>query len=79
MENAIILRGVRLDADAVFCEQDLADALGVRCSTLRRARRSGEIRYIQRGRSILYRGDAVRAWLESPICTSTPVSEGGAR
>ncbi len=53
---------------------ELSLMLDVSRDTLTQARRSGLLRSTRKGRSVLYLGSWVLAWLESD--TSTPVQEG---
>lgn len=54
----------RLEAEAVYLEDALAEVLGISPATLASVRRSGCIRHARVGRRILYRGVWVLDWLE---------------
>jgi len=55
---------LHLDPAAVYTDGDLRIGLGLTSSALARARRMGRLRHTRQGRSILYRGEWVIAWLE---------------
>jgi hypothetical protein len=54
----------RFEGDAYYLDGDLQVALKLSSATLRRARRDGALRFVRRGRSVLYLGSWIRAWLE---------------
>ena len=54
---------VRIDPMAFYSDASLRLELGIRATALERGRRSGELRYTQRGGRILYRGEWIDRWL----------------
>jgi hypothetical protein len=63
-----------VDPDAVYEEGTVALALGITLASLLAARRSGELRFVRRGRRIFITGRNLLAWLDplDPV-TLTPV------
>jgi hypothetical protein len=59
----------KIDPDAIYRDADIAIGLGLTLDTLRRERKSGRLRYVRKGKCVLYRGSWVLAWLDG--------SEGG--
>jgi hypothetical protein len=54
---------VRIESDAWYTDADLRLILRLTSATLRRARRSGELRHTRRGIIAFHRGAWVNAWL----------------
>lgn len=53
----------RVEQDTVYDDGALVLGLGLTHAALRRARRSGELRYVRKGQRVLYRGAWVLEWL----------------
>jgi hypothetical protein len=66
---------VRIEPDSWYADADLRLILRVPGTTLRRARRSGELRHTRRGITAWHRGAWVIAWLSGRAAGT----EGGAR
>jgi hypothetical protein len=60
-----------IDPAAIYSEGAVALALDIPLTTLRHARRRGELRYVRRGRRVLLHGRDLLDWL-------TPVGRGDA-
>lgn len=54
---------IQIDAAGIYTDPLLVELLGVSPATLAEARRSGQLRYVRRGRQILHQGSWVRTWL----------------
>ncbi len=55
-----------IDPDGIYTDHDVRRALDLDLSltALRRARRSGDLRFVRKGRCVLYRGSWLLAWVE---------------
>lgn len=68
--------GVKIDPESYYDGDLLFSLLDLSHSTLVTARRAGRLRYTRAGNRILYRGQWLLDWLETPGITS---SKGGSR
>lgn len=55
---------IQIDPDAIYSESALATLLGLKLSTLFRARSRGQLRYVRRGNRVLIHGRDVLNWLK---------------
>ena len=57
---------LKIDPDAFYHAGAIAVALDLSLSTLDRARREGNLRFVRKGQRILIRGQWVLDWLNTP-------------
>jgi len=65
--------GLVIRSDAIYTQRALRQQLGISPATFARARRDGELPFVQKGKTFLYRGDALLAWL-SPAPSESPAA-----
>lgn len=65
---------IQIDPTAVYDEGAVALALDLPLNTLLRARRSGELRFVRRGRRVFITGRHLLAWLTPDPCGAAPVA-----
>jgi hypothetical protein len=57
--------GIKLDPQAVFDDGALYSALGLSATTLANARREGQLRFVRKGKRVLYLGKWLIDWLDT--------------
>ena len=65
-----MIEPVRIEAEALYDDGSLRQALGLTPATLATARRAGSLRYTRTGKRIFYKGAWVSAWLEMAAATA---------
>jgi hypothetical protein len=60
-----MLHPVSIEAEAVYDDGSLRQALGLTDAALAAARRSGSLRFTRQGKRVLYLGKWITSWLES--------------
>lgn len=69
-----MVQPVQIQADAIYDDGSLHDTLGIRPSTLAKARKSGGLRFKRAGNRTLYLGQWLLDWLKRD-CEPTPNAE----
>jgi hypothetical protein len=59
-----MLHPVSIEAEAVYDDGSLRQALGLTDAALAAARRSGSLRFTRQGKRVLYLGRWITSWLE---------------
>ncbi len=65
-----MIEPVRIEAEALYDDGSLRQALGLTPATLAAARRAGSLRYSRTWKRIFYKGAWVSAWLETAAATA---------
>jgi hypothetical protein len=58
---------IRVDPAAFYDDDRIFGLLGIHRKELARARRSGQLRFVRRGRRILYLGQSLLDWLTADL------------
>jgi len=70
-----MVKAFPIDPDAIYDDGPLVIDLGMRGSSLARARRSGALRYTRKGGRVLYLGRWILDWLEEEQSPGSPIRE----
>lgn len=57
--------GLVIQPDAIYPQPAIREALAISPATFAAARRTGELPFIRKGKTFLYRGEWLLKWLES--------------
>lgn len=63
--------GLIIEPDAIYPQRAIRDALSISPATFAAARRAGELPFIRKGKTFLYRGEWLLSWL-SPQSNVAP-------
>jgi hypothetical protein len=68
---------ITIQPEAFYDDWTLSEALGLPLGTIAAARRTGALRYTQKGKRTLYRGSWVLTWLDPPATRKNATSGEG--
>ncbi len=60
--------GFSIDPNAIYGEGDLVLGLGITQAALLKARRAGQLRFIRKGKRVLFRGQWLLDWVDGNTC-----------
>jgi len=61
----VVTQALKIDPTGIYDDDLLFGVLGVSGSVLANARREGSLRFVRKGRRVLYLGEWILAWLEA--------------
>jgi hypothetical protein len=71
----ITTNAIRIEPDGIYDDALIYGAIGVSAVTLAHARRDGSLRFVRKGKRVLYLGQWVMEWLSSDPCPERTVPD----